>query len=452
MSYVEKAFWDYLKSTLFSGVRILVSRRFILFSIILFITSVITTGVVVFQGQDIPFISLLTVDLVFLLQISIAIGFIIAGLFSKKLNVILRFIILLITVFLVQILYYFSQNNNTFQFIAELLTQAFPLFAFLSWAFLAPLAAFTFTKGMMSNKLTGSILFLGKPVSERKSIFSGLMSLIALLSLFWNSILVYIGLTEIRFSYLVLGIIGAGIAFLIILVVNGYIYSDDVFNTILGVFFIISLPNQILIFLSSVSGTESVVSSLDYIFVLFSLIYTAQNISRRVKLKGIVHTTDTRKKIKEDPFRIGRFIGFVGGEGIVLIYLGLYLGFHLIQLQVLSGVASAYELLFGSLPLSEVYHDITMAFMVLILLIVMLFYTIQRGKGYWEADIYRFDFLPPYEDLIEYLEKVKRGDVGKMDLALTVGKKAVAVGGIGIFTAAKKFRDLVARDRGKKDH
>ncbi|WP_455465142.1 hypothetical protein [Candidatus Hodarchaeum mangrovi] len=452
MSYIEKAFWDYLKSTLFSGVRILISRRFILFSLILFITSIITTGVVVFEGQDIPFISLLTVDFVFLLQISIAIGFIISGLLSKKLNLILRFLILLITVLIVQILYYLSQDNNTFQFVSELLTQAFPLFAFLSWAFLAPLATFAFTKGMMSNKLTGSILFLGKPISERKSIFSGLMSLIAILSLFWNLIMIYIGFTELRFSYLVLGFIGAGVAILIIIVVNGYIYSDDVFNTILGLFFIISLPNQLLIFLSSVSGTESVVSSFDYIFVLFSLLYTAQNISRRVKLKGVVHTTDTKKKIKEDPFRIGRFIGFVGGEGIVLIYLGLYLGFHLIQLQVLSGLASAYELLFGALPLSEVYHDITMAFMVLILLIVMLFYTMQRGKGYWETDIIRFDFLPPYEDLIDYIDKIKRGEVGKKDLALTVGKKAFSVGGIGIFAAAKKFRDLVGRERGKDEN
>ncbi|MHA2328271.1 MAG: hypothetical protein ACXACR_07090, partial [Candidatus Hodarchaeales archaeon] len=86
MSYVEKAFWDYLKSTLFGGIRILFSRRLILFSLILFTISTITTGTVVLQSQTSGLITQDILDFVFLLQISIAIGLIISGLFSKKLN------------------------------------------------------------------------------------------------------------------------------------------------------------------------------------------------------------------------------------------------------------------------------------------------------------------------------------------------------------------------------
>ena len=443
MSYVEKAFWDYLKSTLFGGVRILFSKRLVLFSIILFIISATTTGVVVLQSEVSDLFTIgdfNLVDIVFMIQISIAIGFIISGLFSKKLNLLLRFILLLAIVIITLGVLLMDIMDIT-----GILVQYFPLMAFLSWSFLVPLAAFGFSKGMFNNKITGSVLFLGKPKTDHKSIFSGLTTLIAFLSLIWNIIMTYIGFTSdpIRLSYLVLGIIGALVAILIILVVQGWIYNDDVFNTTLGFFFVMTLPNQIMIFLTSVSGSENIITSFDYIFVIFSLLYSAQNISRRVKMKGVVVDPTKKEKVKEDPFRIGRFIGFVGGEGVVLVYLGLALGFHLIQLQVMSGLANVYEDLFGGLKFSEAYHDITMVFMVIILLLVCAFYALQRGSGYWEADIYRFDFLPPYEDLVDYMERIKKGEISKTDIALTVGKKAVEASGVGIFSAAKKFRNRI---------
>ncbi|MHA2330240.1 MAG: hypothetical protein ACXACR_17105, partial [Candidatus Hodarchaeales archaeon] len=382
-------------------------------------------------------------DFVFLLQISIAIGLIISGLFSKKLNLFFRIILLLGLVVIVQVAYFIAKDNNSLNFLSTSIMQLFPLVTFLSWAFLVPLASFAFSKGMLSNKVTGSVLFLGKPKTEHQSIFSGVMTLIAFLSLLWNIIMAFTGFSENRLSYLVLGIVGALVALLIIMVVQGWIFNDDVFNTTLGFFFVMTLPNQIMIFFTSVSGSENIITSFDFIFVIFSLLYSAQNISRRVKMKGVVvdPTDKSKKEIKEDPFRIGRFIGFIGGEGVVLIYLGLALGFHLIQLQVMSGGATAWTALFSDLEFSEGYHDITMIFMVIILIVVCLIYTLQRGKGYWEADIFRFDFLPPYDDLVNYMERIKKGEISKTDIALTVGKKAVEASGVGIFSAANKFRE-----------
>jgi hypothetical protein len=107
--------------------------------------------------------------------------------------------------------------------------------------------------------------------------------------------------------------------------------------------------------------------------------------------------------------------------------------------------------LIGDLSFSEVYHDITLIFMVFILIIVVLFYILQGGSGYWEADIFRFDFLPPYEDLVDYMERIKRGEISKTDIALTVGKKAVEASGVGVFTAAKKFRNRIFGEKKKSD-
>jgi len=447
MSYVEKAFWDYLKSMMFGGVRILLSKRLILFSLILFITSAVTTGVVVLQNQASDIITNNLLNLVFSVQISIAIGFIISGLFSKKLNLFFRFLLLLLVTVVVV----------AFTTVSDLPITYFPLVSLILWAFLVPLATFSFSKGLFSNKITGSVLFLGKPTTDRKSIFSGLMTLIAFFSLIWNLIMVYIGYTETRMSYMFLGILGIGVAFLVILVVQGIILGDDVFNTILGFFFVVSLPNQLMIFITSISGSENIVTSFNYIMVLFSLIYSAQNVSRRIKMKGVVidPSKKSKKKIKEDPFRIGRFIGFVGGEGVVLTYLGLALGFQVFQLQLMSSLLpEVVTNLIGDLTFSEIYHDITLVFMAFILIIVIIFYILQGGSGYWAADIYRFDFLPPYDDLVDYMERIKRGEISKTDIALTVGKKAVEAGGIGVFSAAKKFRKLVfgkKQDSERKD-
>ncbi len=407
--------------------------------------SFFSTGLVVIQGQNSTLITPELLSFIFVLQISVAIGLILSGLVSKRLNLTLRFLLLILLVAVVQVFYTLSQQIETLKTISDFLLQFVPLMAFFSWAFLVPLASFAFSKGMFSNKITGSVLFLGKPRSDQKAIFSGLMALIAFLSIVWNLIIISLGVSQGHFSYILVGILGVIVGAAVMLVVRGWIFTDDVFNTVIGFFFVMTLPNQIMILLTSVSGSENIVTSFDFALVTFSLLYSAQNISRRIKMKGIVHDPSQKavKKLKEDPFRIGRFIGFVGGEGVVQIYLGLALGFHLIQLQVLSGNAAIYQAIFGGLDFSESYHDITLIFMFVILVLIMAFYTFQRGGGYWESEIYRFDFLPPYDNLVDYLEKLKAGEITKTDLVLTAGKKAVSAGGVGIFTAAKKFRDRI---------
>jgi hypothetical protein len=449
MSYLEKAFWDYLKSTLFGGLRILLSRQFIFFSVILSLISVSTTALVFMQQQATEVITPELIELVFSIQISLAIGFIFSGLVSKKLSSIARLVIMIAVVAVVLVI----NQISALSLLSELFLETIPLITFLCWTFLIPVASFSFAKGMFSNKVTGSIVFLGKPSTERKSVFSGLLTFVAFLSAIGNILMVAIGTSDTRPSYIFLGLLGLGMSIFIILIVQGIIFSDDVFNTVLGLFFISSLPNQLMIVLTSISGSENIVTSFDFILVTFALLFSAQNISKRVNLKGVV--VDDSGKIKnrksDDPFGIGRFVGFIGGEGIVLVYLGLALGFHLIQLQVINGSAGIYQGLFGGLAFEEAYHDITTIFTAFIFAIVTLAYFLQRGRGYWETDVVRFDFLPPYEDIKDYLVKVKQGEISKTNMAISVGKKAVNVGGAGVFSAARMFRDRIFGDSKKED-
>ena len=457
MSYVEKAFWDYLKSTLFGGVRILLSRQFILFSVILFVISVSTTGLVVMQDQASDLITPELIETAFSIEISLAIGFILSGLIAKRLNFILRLVLMFFIVLIVFLLSLLKEEIALLNDFNNIFIEVFPLLAFFCWSFLIPVASFSFAKGMLSNKVTGSILFLGKPKTERKSIFSGLLTLVAVFSLIGNGLMLYVGMIDARMSYFVLGIFAVAVSILAILIIQGFFFSDDIFNSVLGLFFVMILPNQLMIVLTSISGSENIVTSFDFLLVAFTLLYSAQSISRRIKLKGVtVDESGELSNLKsDDPFRLGRFVGFVGGEGIVLIYLGLALGFHLIQLQILNGTAGIYEELFADLSFSEAYHDVTSIFSFLIFGIVTLTYFLQRGRGYWETDLIRFDFLPPYDDLKDYLERVKSGEISKTELALTVGKKvgksAVNAGSAGIFSAARMFRDKIFKDSDKKE-
>ena len=452
LSYVEKAFWDYLKSTLFGGVRILLSRQLILFSLILVVISISTTGIVFIQEQASDLITPELVQLAFNVQLSLAIGLMLSGLISKKLNIFGRFILMIFLVMVVLAIFLLSNQIEILNTLSTVFTESVPLLTFLCWSFLIPIASFSFAKGMLSNKVTGSILFLGKPRNERKSIFSGVLTLIALFSAVGNGLMVGTGLNELRLSYILLGGLGFIASIFIIFIVLGLIFSDDVFNTIIGFFFVMTLPNHLMIVLTSISGSTNIVTTFDFVLVAFTLLYSAQGISRRIKMKGVVvnESGQVLDPKKDDPFRIGRFVGLIGGEGIVLIYLGLALGFHLVQLQVISGTASIYENLFGTLSFSEAYHDITSIFAFLILTIVVLTYSFQRGRGYWKTDIYRFDFLPPYDELKDYIEKVKRGEISKTDVARTVGKKvsktAVGVGSSGVTSVAKMLRDRIFRN------
>ncbi|MCK5641754.1 MAG: hypothetical protein KAJ19_13210, partial [Gammaproteobacteria bacterium] len=56
-----------------------------------------------------------------------------------------------------------------------------------------------------------------------------------------------------------------------------------------------------------------------------------------------------------------------------------------------------------------------------------------------------------YEDIKDYLVKVKQGEISKTNMAISVGKKAVNVGGAGVFSAARMFRDRIFGDSKKED-
>ena len=179
MSYVERAFYDYLKSTMTSGVRMLLERRLILFSFFLVIIGVVNTILTYLYQNEKDIVTLSTLESVFLLELAVAIGFICAGLLSpifRLRSTLGRFLMLIFSSAIIFGVSIIGEPQN----VDEAFLEWIPIFLLFSWAFFIPLSTFAFAYGLFSNKITGSVLFLGKPSADRRAIFWGPIFLLAL--------------------------------------------------------------------------------------------------------------------------------------------------------------------------------------------------------------------------------------------------------------------------------
>ncbi|MFW9914698.1 MAG: hypothetical protein ACFFGZ_03720 [Candidatus Thorarchaeota archaeon] len=408
MSYVERAFYDYLKNTMTAGARMLVERRLILFSFLLALVGVANTGLAfLYVDQGDPDID--TLKLLFLFQTSIAVGFVAAGLISPIIRLrstIGRLIVLLVSTGGIFALGVLGESEK----IDDWLIEWVPIILLFSWAFFVPLSTFAFAYGLFSNKITGSVLFLGKPSEDRRAIFWGPILLVAI-AVFTASI--YLMIVEGEYFIAVTGILAAILATLAAL---GRFTADDVFSTSIGFFFLFSVPQFVLMIVTG-TGTEPV-STINYALVLFSLLFGAQSVSKTIRKRdqrlGKIATDSDDEEL--DLSLVDRFILKVGGEGVVLMLLGAALGYHLVQLEVFVDdpdliTISVVDTL-DAPSVGWLYHLLAWTFMLGIIVFSLLLFTFSgRFRNHYTADLYRLDFLPPYEELTDFFGKMKRGEV-----------------------------------------
>ncbi len=441
MSYVEKAFYMYLRSTLTAGIKVLFSRRFIFFTMAIIITAAISTiaSWMISSENSMIKLTLEQLDIIYSIEIGVAISFIILGLLAKRVraNLIRIPLITVLSLIFVAMIVGTKQLNVLSSKINSLLVDAFPLLAFFAWCIMVPLAAYGFSKGLLANKVNGSLLFMGKPKNEPRAVFSLIFDLIFIITLGIGIYLTYQGFFQVGPLLIVMAII-------MILVTQGYLVKNDVFNTTMAFYFALMFPNIIPMVMTTANVATNTAGTLDFLLVLFSLIYTAQNISKKINLSElekseeiiIIDFEKEEKKKKEqkrkkkdskkhvdDPFYISKVVRTIGGEGLVFIFLGILLGFHITQLRVITNSGVLFPEIFGNLEVGQVYRVLTFwVASISVILSIICFVTWRRFREYFQADIYRFEFLPPFEVLVENLEKLKSGEIDKKTIALNVVK------------------------------
>ncbi|OLS19616.1 MAG: hypothetical protein HeimC3_44510 [Candidatus Heimdallarchaeota archaeon LC_3] len=449
MSYVERALYDYVKKILTEGLQVLFSKRFIIFTILLLVSGGLAISIVVLEGQqDIDFE---TIRNAFILLTSISFGFIVAGFLAKRfLSTFLRFIVMIIAISvalglgMISIIFDFLTNPITLFYL-----EIYPIFCFLLWTALMPIASFGFAKGLFYNKVIGSALFLGKPKEDNKAIFSGIF---ALLTIFGMIIGVYLFFRS-ELIIIVAGGLAIVMSILIFIITIGKLFKNDTLNSSFSLFFTVSaLPILTLLALSTENTTITI---LNYGLLAFSLIYTAQGQAKRARGTSKMSEEEIRimlakekheQKTTDDPYFVNKILRFIGSEGIVLIFLGTFLGYISLQLQVARDIPVARDIdlglpgqiinttfhnLFPGFTAGQIYQSISIIFIFIIILIISITYIIGPGvRRYFTADLYRFEWLPSYDEAKAYFEKVQSGEIGiknvSADVIKTVGSAALA--------------------------
>ena len=162
MSYIERGIYDYFKKSLTDGMRVLLSRRFLLFTLLMAIVGVFTTaltagvmtGVVTGFDPDL-------IQLILYIEASLALAFILTGLINRLLT---KFLIKAFIVFFFWIIFSLIGvlTMNTPE-LMDMISEAVALLCLFSWSIFIPLSTVWASQGLFYSKITGSILFLGKP-------------------------------------------------------------------------------------------------------------------------------------------------------------------------------------------------------------------------------------------------------------------------------------------------
>ncbi len=428
MSYVERAVYDYIIKIITDGVKVLFSKRFIIFTILLLASAVVSIVVVNYQPDY------KTVEMILLLMAAISISFIVAGLFARTLLSTMKRIILLAGVIVVIGIIGIGASSQYLNIpvIVDILLQYYPILCLLLWTIFMPLAGFGFARGMFYNRVTGSLLFLGKPENDKRALFYIFFALIALASLGLS-----IGIVILKDNIFVqfAGVIGAISSIIIFLIVFGIIIRNDTLNSTLSVFFVsAALPTLVMLLISSTGG---VIGTLNYILLIFSLIYTAQGQARRASKTAKLTEEEIRleaaKKKHEktrdtDPFGISKLFNYLSAEGIVLIFLGTFLGYTLLQLEYFydqnnktnNVINTFYYSLFNSttvLTVGQFYQvvAIIVAFIFLLFIIATNF-VYPPARSYYRSDLIRLQFLPSYDEVKAYFIGVQSGEISKKDV------------------------------------
>ncbi|MHA2337403.1 MAG: hypothetical protein ACXACX_08865 [Candidatus Hodarchaeales archaeon] len=116
-----------------------------------------------------------------------------------------------------------------------------------------------------------------------------------------------------------------------------------------------------------------------------------------------------------------------------MIFLGTFLGYISLQLQVTrdldpnsTGIINNFfnDYLTG-LTAGQVYQGISIVFIFIITLLVVITYIIGPGvRKYFKADLYRFAWLPTYDEAKAYFEKVQ--SAFSADVIKSVGGAALS--------------------------
>ena len=427
MSYVEKAFYWYLRRMLTSGFKMLFSRKYLPYTFFFIVITTTTSFISYFANNANVKIALEYYQELLIIEVAIGLGYIITGLLLGKQDALIQFASIGIISIAGFILLKLSPDN-----VPEILATS----SYVAWIGISVFASFSMFRDIFGNKVLGTALFLGKPSGQGSILFAGPIFLV----LVGDLGLIYYSLTNgealTRGSRLALLMFGLAtlVGLLIILFVGG---KDDVFYTTLLFFLAFGTIRLLLLVMDVMTGpSRDAISLTDTLLVLFFLIYSVQGMTKKAsKLADDAEESETTEElVAEGSWFAERLVHWTGERGAVIILLGLIFGFHVTQLQVLFGepILLTQFLSDREVTIAELGHELGVLITAGWFFLLILFYLVSPGfRSFASPEIQRFGWLPPFEDLVLILESAKSGEI---DWKKEVAKFALSTAGAKILS------------------
>ncbi|MCE7742103.1 MAG: hypothetical protein GOP50_06560 [Candidatus Heimdallarchaeota archaeon] len=453
MSYVEKAFYKFIKNIFTSGFRVLFSKRYIFYTIAFFLISVTSTIFYLIANQltgtETYYTGMvLAADILIFIELSVAVTYIVFGIFFVKYPIKYWIGPALIT----------AAGGTVLLYFLPLISPFVTAIGYFGWILVSIFLTFSVQRNFWGNKVLGSIMFLGKQANEGTIIFSLVAFILSILNAAMGGYLLYYSIFVDRQIFLLVSacfVIVAAILTNIIIFVLGK--RDDVFYTILAFFYVFSSFTLWKLTIYTATGNEPSDNIGSIITAVFLIFYTVSRYAIKVKRieKGIEteiilieEELPKRKRKKnreiteteeEKPWFLLKIPRFMTPLGVLMAVMGLILSYHVTFLQLITDNDIFYDV-FGEVfdKNGLVYFKDKMA--VIIIPVMMIFFIInyqysKRFVNYASPELFRYEFLPPFDELIERIDRIKRGEDSWKIYANMVLKEGVK---FGVKSAATK--------------
>jgi len=448
MSYVEKAVYQYIKTIFTSGLKVLFSKKYIFYTIAFILISVTSTVFYLIEKGS------TTMDVGYILigvELAVAVTYILFGLFFSRYP--LKYWVA--PAFLVAaggsvLIYYLPiiLNFDISPYIAGI--------CYLSWILVSVFLTFSLSRNFWGSKVLGSVMFLGKQADEGSILFSGVVFILSLVNAAMGGYLMFFGIDTLD-SFLILTSCFAIVA---IILVNIIIFvlgkRDDVFYTILAFFYIFSSFTLWKLTIYTIRGRPPSDNVGSILVALFFIFYTVSNYGKKIKKieasaldQTLIQEEETEKDAKkkrkrkrkkkveivveeEERWGMLNIPRAIGPLGVLMSIMGLILGYHVTYLQILSDKDIFAEIFTESFSINYLV-GLKDKFAIILIPLMIVFFLLSylwsiNFRKYASPTLYRFEFLPPFEELVERIDRIKRGEDSWKDYANLIIKEGIKIG------------------------
>lgn len=417
MTYIEEAVADFTKSVLTDGIKTLLTKKYLPYTlsamVLIFLNSVVTLAGDYFNLQ----LSENQISLLLSIEISLGIAFVITGLFIARANLSVQLLFLLSAAVGLSAIFYYKLLSYS---IAGILAATF----YLGWIAVATISQFSFFRDLLGHPTIGGILFLGKPQDDGKVLFNGTVALITLLNIIMGGAIVKAGLDTGTLSYIIIGAITILLGLINFTPLLHLQSKGDVFFTTITWFYsLTTLRVAYFTFQLLLAKPNTSSSLLDTFFALFFVLFAVHKAAQRgIRMGESVQKEDliTVKPDEvddDDEYSLGFYrllAKAISDRGIVLIILGLVIGYHTTTIQIELQYANILtsSVLSTNIPNNIIGQEMFIFTSLIIYLFILILYVLNANfRRYSTPKILRISWLPPYDDLKLVLIGIKNGDI-----------------------------------------